>query len=177
MRLFTHTTFSWGAGTLLFYIIGMNYYTPLVWALGRYLWVFMLVVSWLGNNMIDKLGHGVTPQGYPKRLPRTHSIFTAPIWGGLAAILVTWVATQIPFLGVQFYWQDAIAIGVFVAYSHLFLDSLTMAGIYFTTKRIAIMHLSWDSPIGNGLAILAGFAALYVLFFQPSLLNALLSVV
>ncbi|MDG6918554.1 MAG: DUF1286 domain-containing protein [Nitrososphaerota archaeon] len=175
MRLFTHTIFSWGVGSLLFYLIGLTYYAPLVWALGRYLWAFMLVVSWLGNHMIDKLGHKMTPMGYPKRLPRTHSIFTAPIWGGLAALMVTFAMAHLPLIGVPFYWQDAVAIGVFVAYSHLFLDSLTMAGVYFTTKRIDLMHLSWDSPVGNGLAILAGFAALYVLFFQPSLLNALVA--
>ncbi|MDG6989484.1 MAG: DUF1286 domain-containing protein [Nitrososphaerota archaeon] len=175
MRLFTHTIFSWGVGLLLFHIIEVRFDPLLMLCYGQFLWAYMFAVSWLGNHMIDKLGHGITPQGYPKRLPRTHSVFTAPIWGVLATIIVILAASQIPFFYVPFYWQGVVMIGVFVAYSHLFLDSLTMAGVYFTTNRIDLMHLSWDSPVGNGLAILAGFAAIYVVFFQPSLMHTLIS--
>lgn len=175
MRLFTHTVFSFGVGALIFYIWGVLVDSKLLAAYGNQWWFYMLIVSWLGNHMIDRLGHGVTPQGYLTRLPRTHSIFTAPLWGALAAVIVTWALSKIWFLDISTYYLGAIEVGVFVAYSHLFLDAFTQSGIYFTTKRIDIMHLGYNNLIANWLAIAAGFISIYALV-TPAVLNAILGV-
>lgn len=163
MRLFTHTIFSWGVGALLFYLVGKTVDPQLLGAFGNFWWPFMFAISWLGNHVIDTFGHGVTPEGFPKRLARTHSVFTAPLWGALAAVIVTWVLSKLWFVSLTPYYLGAIEIGVFIGYSHLFLDAFTQAGIYWTTNRIDIAHFSYNNVIANICAILVGFGALYLL--------------
>jgi len=50
--------------------------------------------------------------------------------------------------------------GVVVGPSHLFLDVFTERGIYHKVngkwRRIALAHFSYDNPMANGLAIIAG---------------------
>jgi hypothetical protein len=163
VRLFTHTIFTWGVASLFFYWIGIHFDNQLLTSF-VYIWlIYFLAVSWLGNHVIDIFGHAILPNGMPKRLARTHSVFTAPIWGAGCAVVVTWLLSKVWIFHVTPYYAGAIMIGVFVGYSHLFLDAFTQAGIYFTTKRIDIMHLSYNNTIANLLAILAGFGSFYVL--------------
>jgi hypothetical protein len=47
-------------------------------------------------------------------------------------------------------------VGAIIAIGHLLLDSLTGAGVYFTRKRIALAHFSYNNQLLNLGFILAG---------------------
>jgi hypothetical protein len=54
-----------------------------------------------------------------------------------------------------------------VTYSHLFLDSLTQAGVFFARHRIALAHRRYDSILANSLFILLGVDLLVLALFKP----------
>jgi hypothetical protein len=137
----------------------------------------LLALSWLVNHVVDGLGHSMK-NGIPVRRPRTHSIFTAPLWGGLCAAPFYFLTTQFPLLPAttvgfgQLQVSSAVwlfAAGVYVAYNHLFLDSLTEAGIFYTTHRIALAHIRYNNSIVNTLFVVLGLLLLYVALAAPSL--------
>jgi hypothetical protein len=120
-----------------------------------------LVSVWLSlsiNYVIDVLGH--TFRGTPSRTRLTHSIFTAPLWGGSVALTSIEVLSRVtsPSLlpSASLFWAGA---GILIAMGHLFLDSMTQAGIYFWKERIALAHFRY-----NNIALNAGFIALGLLF-------------
>jgi hypothetical protein len=128
---------------------------------------FVLAV-WLSlaiNGLIDILGH-TRMGGTPVRSFVTHSIFTAPVWGGLVGV----ASVLIPYSILKIAPNSALTLlalitGVMVAYSHLFLDALTEAGVYFGRRRIAIAHFRYNNPLLNLTATIIGAALLIVSFF------------
>ncbi|MDA4132352.1 MAG: DUF1286 domain-containing protein [Thaumarchaeota archaeon] len=119
-----------------------------------------ILVIWLAvatNAVIDGLGHW-TRDGAPVRSYRTHSVFTAPLWGMTVA-------------STSFYLLDAstggtttlgrlswgLGLGVVMAYSHLLLDAPTEGGVFFGRRRMAIAHFRYDNGLLN--AAFAGLGA------------------
>lgn len=182
MKLITHYTFSIG---LIVLIASMVLYPGV-----RKLDSFVTVV-WLGylvNLIVDRAGHRrqLTKYGeIPVRTSLTHSVTTAPVWGfliGAPSGAGVYVATMyvhaftfslselsIPVLIGFGIWSGIM--GVIVAYSHLFADSLTMAGIFVNGHRWALAHFKYDNP---GLNI--GFIGLGVLMFYIGV-NAIIPLV
>ena len=112
----------------------------------------LLMAAWLSisvNFIIDVVGH-VSHNGVSSRSWVTHSVFTAPIWGGLvggftvAAICV--VLALRPNWAYILFWA---IVGAIIAIGHLALDSLTEAGVYFTRRRVALAHFSYDNRLLN----------------------------
>lgn len=143
MKQLTHYVFSAG---VCFYALS---------ALGLLSFSSILVSLWLSlsvNYIIDVLGH--TFRGAPSRTRLTHSVFTAPLWGGLvsmASIEVLSRTTPSFLLPSSFLW---VGTGILIATGHLFLDSMTQAGVYLWKERIAIAHFRY-----NNIALNAGFIA------------------
>jgi len=128
------------------------------------------VVAWLAlsvNVVIDVFGHGL---GYGKNAGQrsfvTHSVFTAPVWGGVVAglslyILIRYATEPLGWLETLFLF----ATGLMMAYSHLFLDALTEGGVYWGRRRVALAHMRY-----NNLVLNAAFLAIGALFVVASAL-------
>lgn len=141
MKALTHYVFSTGSA---FYVLS---------ALGQRSAAWFLLALWLSlsvNFLIDLMGHGLRP-GRPKRSLLTHSVATAPLWG--AFIGASSAALYSPSAAIQLALWGAF--GSFVAFTHLFLDSLTEGGVYLIRHRIAIAHFRYNNVLLNG-----GFLAL-----------------
>ena len=171
MRLFTHTTFSYGT-----VLLGVFYFVPLAESYKSTLIVLLFCLSWLVNHLIDKLGHSMR-NNIPVRMPRTHSVFTAPAWGLLGALPFYFIVNHFALLPAStmtvhyFTFPTTVwlfAAGVYVAYNHLFLDSLTQAGVYFTTHRIALAHMRYNNATANTVFVALGLLAMYVAIVSTS---------
>lgn len=171
MKLITHYTFSIGLIVLLASIAlypGLRVLDDLE------------TVIWLGyfvNLFVDRVGHRkqITKYGQiPVRTPLTHSVTTAPIWGFLLGFL-SGVGVYVGNIYIQNMFSTVAGVdistligfgvwagvmGIIVAYSHLFADSFTMAGIFVRGHRWALAHLRYDNPLLN-----IGFIGLGVLMF------------
>ncbi len=143
--------------------------------------VILLALAWLVNHVIDKLGHSLR-NGIPVRMPRTHSIFTAPLWGLLVAAPLYYVVSYLSLFPASTitigHFNIPVAAwlfiaGVYVAYNHLFLDSLTQAGVYFTTHRIALAHLRYNDATANSVFVVLGLLATYIVLVSPSVTSLL----
>lgn len=117
-----------------------------------------MMALWLSlsvNYLIDLIGHA-SRRGSPTRTWVTHSVVTAPFWGSLVAIVsvaaISKASGSDPLLAVLGFWAF---MGILISEGHLFLDSLTQAGIYSWKKRIAIAHFRYDN-----VALNIGFALL-----------------
>jgi hypothetical protein len=130
----THNIFS--AGTT-FYLLSL---------LGSFSLASAAMALWLSfsvNFLIDAAGHSRGRSGGPSRTRLTHSVFTAPLWGaavGFASIYVASHAGVFPIIS-SLVWFWAL-VGVLIAFGHLFLDSLTQAGVYYWKHRIARLRTS-----------------------------------
>ena len=128
----------------------------------------LLLAVWLSfavNWVIDALGHG-TRGGRPVRTFITHSVFLAPIWGGVIGYTSFVLANAA--LGLPSGWVLAIfasLLGVVIALSHLFLDALTEGGVYWRLHRVALARARHNNPILNASFLLLGL----VLFVAPFL--------
>ena len=147
MKIFTHVVFGAGAVAALFPSFPLDVR-------------FLLAVSSsvLVNFAIDAFGH-TRHGGFVARSPLTHSVLTAPVWGG-ALGYVLWAAGAgfgLLGAGVQLAF---VAAGAVVAMAHLLLDSLTERGVYLLTGRVALAHFRSDNGVVNWLAIAAGLALL-----------------
>lgn len=116
---------------------------------------FALWLSLAVNYFIDALGH-ITRDGRPARTRLTHSMLTAPLWGAVVSLASSLALSRVPGLtlpsGTLIAWTF---LGVLVSEEHLFLDSLTQAGIYGWRRRIAIAHFRYDSvPLNFGFALI-----------------------
>jgi hypothetical protein len=119
-----------------------------------------LLILWLSlsiNMVLDSFGHGSGPRSLPKRLPRTHSIFTAPAWGlliGLGSVLVLAdIGGAIVTMSEALFWA---VVGAWISAGHLLLDSFTGAGIYRSRSRFAIAHFRYDNRVLNLAFVLVG---------------------
>ncbi|MDA4112480.1 MAG: DUF1286 domain-containing protein [Thaumarchaeota archaeon] len=127
----------------------------------------ILLALWLSlsiNYLIDVLGH-LSRNGIPTRTRVTHSIFTAPFWGVAVAVASLTVLSHASGSGTPLHMLGFWTImGILVSEEHLFLDSLTQAGVYSWRRRIAIAHFRYDN-----VALNLGFALLGVLFIVVTL--------
>jgi len=159
MKALTHYTFSVGASFYALSLLGtLSVYTAIA--------AFWL--SWSVNLVVDALGHSMT--GPPARTMLTHSVFTAPLWGAAIALASVSVFSRLvawnpPFAELEF-WA---AFGSLIAMGHLFLDSMTQAGIYYWRNRVAIAHMRYDNPALNVALILAGLALVAMAVLQAGL--------
>jgi hypothetical protein len=149
MKLLTHYVFSTGTCIYALSVLGLLSFSSILLSL----WLSLSI-----NYVIDVLGH--TFRGTPSRTRLTHSLFTAPFWGGLVSLASIQVLSRAtpPFVlpSTSLFWVGA---GVLIAMGHLFLDSMTQAGVYFWKDRMAIAHFRY-----NNLALNAGFIAAGLLF-------------
>lgn len=157
MRLIAHYVFT--AGVMAYVVEALRLPEALL---------LMTLWSIAINKFIDAAGHKRRgKEKHPTRSWRTHSIYTAPLWGAALTLapawLVWWLGLVPTIMGPG---VAAMALlGVLAALSHLFLDSLTEAGIYTTPHhRVVLAHLRYDSAVGNGLAVLAGLILLFLAF-------------
>lgn len=118
---------------------------------GSYTQLSLLLAIWLSiavNAVIDLLGHSRSEK--PVRTMLTHSVFTAPVWGG--AIGVASILVPLTVLNLPLEWDLtllSLGLGVLVAITHLVLDVFTQNGIYYGRRRIALTHLSYNNAILN----------------------------
>ena len=153
MKLRTHYVFSLG---LLFLIDSLIVESSL------YLLILTGIISVVGNNIIDSLGHE-TKGKYITRTPRTHTLPRSIGWGLLVTLPI---GITFYYLYPDYYLVAIIVLdGVIVGLSHMLLDIFTERGIYHKVngkwKRIALAHFSYNNPFANGLAILVGILMLF----------------
>lgn len=149
MKGITHVVFSLGLGLFVSSRLGFASLLDLA------------VVAWLAlsvNVVIDVFGHGLGfgPNAGARSLV-THSVFTAPIWGGAVAaislyILVRFATEPLGWLEIVFLF----AMGLLMAYSHLFLDALTEGGVFWGRKRVALAHMRYNNLILNAAFLAIG---------------------
>ncbi|MBI3022137.1 MAG: DUF1286 domain-containing protein [Thaumarchaeota archaeon] len=156
MKSLTHNLFSAGLGLYLVSRSGL----PLL--------LELLLVAWLSlaiNWVIDILGHKKSG-GIPIRTFVTHSIFTAPLWGGLVGLATILVPQNVLSIHVSSTLTLlAITTSMMIACLHLLLDSLTEGGVYLGRRRIAIAHFSYNNPVLNLGFMIIGATLLIVSFF------------
>ena len=122
-----------------------------------------IALSLFVNLAIDELGH-VTKNGFVSRSPLTHSIFTAPVWGGAIGYLMWRGGLALGLTLGELEWP-LILLGAAVALSHLLLDSMTERGVFFLTRRMALAHFRSRNVLLNGLFIVLGIALAVALPF------------
>ena len=155
MKALTHYLFSTGVS---FGLLSLTH-TLISGSIMMALWLSLSI-----NYPIDVLGH-VSRNGNPMRTWLTHSVLTAPILGALVAA-ASLDATSRAF-GSGPSWEPLALwtfMGTLVSEEHLFLDSLTEAGVYALKRRIAIAQFNYDNMTLN-----IGFALLGVLLITVSL--------
>ncbi len=126
------------------------------------------MVAWLSlaiNWVIDILGH-TKSGGIPIRTFVTHSIFTAPLWGGLVGVATIFVPHIVLNIDVSSTVTFLIiTAGMIIACLHLFLDALTEGGVYLGRGRIAIAHFRYNNFLINLSFIIIGAFFLIISFF------------
>jgi len=155
MKALTHYLFSTGVS---FGLLSLTH-TLISGSIMMALWLSLSI-----NYLIDVLGH-VSRNGNPMRTWLTHSVLTAPILGALVAA-ASLDATSRAF-GSGPSWEPLALwtfMGTLVSEEHLFLDSLTEAGVYALKRRIAIAQFNYDNMTLN-----IGFALLGVVIITVSL--------
>lgn len=131
--------------------------------------------------MIDRAGHSRRTIGgrpsIPVRAWRTHSVYTAPLWGGLVGVLtaLAYLALKQWPGGLGDIWQPWPVfvfglLGAYASYTHLFLDSLTEAGIYTKrNRRVALAHFRYNNGPLNFGVILGSVLVAYYVWVHPSI--------
>jgi len=156
MKLRAHYIFSSGLLSLI-----TVFFIPFLYA------VFLAgFISFIGNSFIDYFGHEIKGK-YISRTPRTHTVYRSILWGLLLSLPIG----VLYFVFPSFYFVFSVILdGLLVGPSHMLLDVFTERGIYHKVngkwRRFALAHFSYDNPLVNGLAIIAGvimlLAALYL---------------
>lgn len=157
MKALTHDIFSLGVG--LYLVLHLEHPPALA---------HLLLVVWLAfvtNWLIDALGH-VTGGIVPVRSFWTHSFFTAPALGVIAALPSIYFAGIITGQTLTAYQAFfAAGLGAVLAYSHLLLDALTEGGVYLVRRRVALAHMRYDNQILNGAFAAIGLLLVFAAFF------------
>jgi len=162
MKLKTHYMFSFGLSSLALTIFGV----PLIPTIA-----ISLFVSFVGNIIIDKIGHDMSETGQVlRRSPRTHTVPRSVFWGVVSSLPLLFIIYLIQYDYINLMIASIIS-GVIVGPSHMLLDSLTEKGIYVkkngSWERAALAHRKFDDPLGNGLAVISGIV-MFVLAFNLS---------
>lgn len=147
LKEFTHCAFSVGAS--LYLLSRMHLLSAASFIAGIWL-------SFSVNLLIDVLGH--TRTGVPSRTRLTHSVFTAPLWGASTGYASYLVVSQILSLQTSPNLVLWVSAGVLTSLGHLFLDSMTQAGVYSWNRRMAVAHFKYDNPALNAGFVLTGVA-------------------
>lgn len=165
MKLRTHYIFSAGLISLVLSLIfRINFLDNIT---------ISLLVSILGNTVIDRLGHREITTRFgeiPVRTPLTHTIPRSVAWGLVSTLPLLAILLYLThYYYLQWYTTFFISIlisGILVGPSHMLLDAFTEKGIYVKKngkwRRFALAHFRYDSPLVNGLAILVGAIMLYL---------------
>ena len=145
MKAVTHYLFSAGVSLALLSLSGSPDAGRIVFAL----WLALSI-----NYLIDAMGHA-SRGGGPTRTWLTHSVLTAPAWGAAVSLASLTALAQASAAALRLttvlYWTLFAAL---VSGEHLFLDSLTQAGVYSWRRRIAIAHFRYDDvPLNLGFAL------------------------
>lgn len=152
----SHYIFSTGLLSLLIPFLHLNPYGGLIIA---------SVISIISNSLIDYLGHEIKGK-LVRRSPLTHTFFRSMLWGLLSS----------SFIFIYYILKGDITLyplimGLISGPSHLFLDIFTERGIYVKKKgkwrRFALAHFRYNNPIANSIAILLGFALIFVSINAP----------
>ncbi|MBP1357266.1 MAG: DUF1286 domain-containing protein [Sulfolobus sp.] len=174
MKLKTHYVFSTGLISLVIALLfKISFYDD---------FVISILVSFLGNTIIDRLGHKevVTRFGeLPVRTPLTHTFPRSVIWGLISTLPLFFSSYYLYHYGYYYsydyyhslfnvYTLALLIAGIIVGPSHMLLDVFTEKGIYVKKngkwKRFALVHYKYDNPLVNGLAIAIGAVMLYVAY-------------
>lgn len=162
MKARTHYLFSTGAGLYILSSLGA---LSVEWGL-LVLWLSLAV-----NFFIDAAGHSPNQDGHPSRTRFTHSVFTAPAWGGLFGATSGYALFAPGLAGAESSQLALWAVaGALIALGHLFLDSLTQAGVYCCKQRIAIAHFSYNNFLLNAGFSLLGLILAFAAFFPVRLI-------
>ena len=154
MKALTHDMFALG---LIVYV------DSLFEANGLFTIVAAVAATILTNLAIDGFGHARV-RGVPRRLWSTHSVVTAPVWGGLVWALALVVFGSV--LGAPSFSDldlpRFVFFGMVAGWGHLLLDAMTEGGVFgLGRRRVALAHFSYDNAVLNlgfsaiGLALLA----------------------
>ena len=125
------------------------------------------VIDKAGHKQIFTYAHGIIQ----KRVPLTHDIVSAPIIGGFIGFIYGYAFMHLlkGIYVLEFldkYPAIFAVAGILAALTHLFLDSLTEAGIFIFGKRFRIAGFSYDNiPLNVLFWLLSLMLLLYV--FQP----------
>ncbi|BFH72241.1 DUF1286 domain-containing protein [Sulfurisphaera javensis] len=171
MKLKTHYVFSTGLISLLLSLLfSLNFYYNLFIA---------FYSSFLGNTLIDRIGHKemLTRRGYiPVRTPLTHTLPRSIGWGLVVILPLLYLIYETHY-GYSYYYDDGyyysflpvIISGILVGPSHMLLDVFTENGIYIKKngkwRRYALAHFKYDNIGINGLAIFLGFLMLLASYY------------
>jgi hypothetical protein len=125
------------------------------------------LLSFLGNHLIDKIGHSKNRQGWFIRNRLGHTITGATIIGFIPALLIFIFYFYI-FHQIQ-YW--ILFLGLFVGILHLSLDIITEKGIYIGKKRFALAHFSYNNYLVNSFFALIGVALIFIVLINGNFYN------
>ena len=169
MKLNTHYIFSAGLISLILTLVGKISFSDIL--------LISLFVSFLGNTLIDRVGHEWVMTKYgeiPRRTPLTHTVPRSIAWGFVTVlpfiILIFLLHYNYIRISVDFnytkYVFPLIISGIIVGPSHMFLDVFTENGIYVKKdgkwKRFALAHFRYDDPLVNGSAVVVGLLMLFL---------------
>jgi len=178
MKEVTHYIFSLGTGLYLLHLALP--YLPFA-SQESILTILTIWLAFSVNRIIDSVGHTFRNTQYgelPVRSWSTHSVFTAPLWGaavGFASIIIPRLIIELlnfnfplgPITSGYSLPAWAAVLGAAIAYSHLFPDSLTQAGVFYGRHRIALAHWRYDNVFANTLFVLLGIGLLALALFKP----------
>ncbi|WP_338601375.1 DUF1286 domain-containing protein [Sulfolobus tengchongensis] len=158
MKLRTHYIFSVGLISIILALtFNLSFFTNLF---------ISFYTSFLGNTIIDRLGHEMkwSKHGYiPTRTPLTHTVLRSIMWG-----LVSVLTLLLLFYDYYHYTLilPIIISGIIVGPSHMLLDVFTESGIYTKKNgkwiRIALAHFSYNNVFVNGVSSLIGILLLFL---------------
>ena len=149
MKLITHIIFSFMLVYLISILLGYSYLDSFKLA---------LMLSITINYVIDAFGHEEY-RGHIRRSKVTHSISSSSLLGVFIGLAIAYFMNYSLVLGVLS--------GLATSLSHLFLDSLTMGGIYICGKRYRLASYRYDNPVLNIGFIIISIILLYFTLYFP----------
>jgi len=173
VRLRTHYIFSTGLISLVLSLLFRISFFNILF--------ISFLISFLGNTIIDRIGHKEVATRFgeiPVRTPLTHTFPRSIIWGVISSLPVLFIALYLSHYYYDYsyysnryettliYIISILISGILVGPSHMLLDVFTEKGIYVKRhgkwKRFALAHFRYNNPFANGLAIFFGGIMLYL---------------
>ena len=146
MKLITHIAFSFMLVYLISILLGYSHLDSIGLA---------VLSSTIINYVIDAFGHEEF-HGHIRRSKVTHSLSTSSLLGAIIGLTIAYFIKCNIVLGVLS--------GLTTSLSHLFLDSLTMGGIYICGKRYRIASYRYNNPILNSSFVILSIFLLYLFY-------------